>query len=253
LLSINFNLMTPADMELLEALYDGEVASVDSELRSLFGELEREGILDHAVVVVTADHGEEFKEHGRYSHGYALFEESVRVPLILIGPGIEKGRVVERNVSLLDLAPTLLELAGLPPEPVFEGRSLVPPARRASLLSRFFSTDEGARDVILELPPTGSKWDLRAHARGIVRASTKLLIAVSGPRKKAESTQIYDLASDPGEVDPNPGVLDGELPALLAALRERTQELATRAAGSAEKGVIDEATKEKLRALGYQL
>ena len=253
--SINFNMMTPPDMQLLETLYDGEVASVDSELRALFTELRQQGIVDdRSVIVVTADHGEEFKEHGRYSHGYALFEESVRVPLIVLGPGIAPGRVVDRNVSLLDVAPTLLELAGLPPEPAFEGRSLAPLASEPSLWSRIFATKEAPReDVILELPATGSRWDLRAHARGIVRESTKLLVSVARPYQKVEeSTQIYDLAADPGESHPNPSTLDDELPALLAALRDRTQALASRAAETAEKGVIDEATKEKLRALGYQ-
>jgi arylsulfatase A-like enzyme len=63
---------------------------------------------------VTADHGEEFREHGQMGHGQQLYNETVRVPLILLAPGYQGGRVVEENTSLIDIAPTLLDLAAFP-------------------------------------------------------------------------------------------------------------------------------------------
>jgi arylsulfatase A-like enzyme len=142
----------------LEGLYDAEVASLDGELRKTFAALKRQGLLDDAIVVFTADHGEEFHEHGHFGHGQALFEEGVRVPLIFVGPGIAAGRVDE-NVSLVDVAPTLLDLLGLQPQPSFEGRSLAPMMRRG-LPALFAKLGRGRpRDVIMELPPTGSSVD----------------------------------------------------------------------------------------------
>jgi arylsulfatase A-like enzyme len=83
------------EVDVLRSLYDGEVAYLDAELRQLFAELRGRGFLDDAIVVVTSDHGEEFREHGRILHGFALYEESIRVPLILVAPGYRGGRVVE--------------------------------------------------------------------------------------------------------------------------------------------------------------
>ena len=102
------------------------MAAVDAEIRTLFDELEQLGFLDNALIVITADHGEEFGEHGRMGHGFTLFNGVMRIPLIIVAPGFPAGRVVEENVSLVDVAPTLLELLGLPAPPTFEGRSLVP-------------------------------------------------------------------------------------------------------------------------------
>lgn len=246
---MNFAAVTWRDIELLQSLYDGEVASVDAELRLLFDELERRGFLDRALVVVTADHGEEFKEHGRTAHGHALYDESIRVPLIILAPGFEP-HVVEQNVSLTDVAPTILDLLKLPPEPAFEGRSLVGLMDGSSRTGWFASNDEPVRDIISELPPTGSRFDIRAHSQAIVRKSLKLLLALKG-RPKKEVPELYDLANDPSEKEPNPSGLAAERKALQTALREETQSLIRRAALERETGTVDEATKEKLRALGY--
>jgi arylsulfatase A-like enzyme len=88
-------------------LYDGDVAAADEQMRRLFEDLERRGFLnDDTPVIVTADRGEEFLEHGGTHHGNTLYEESVRIPLILIGPGIPRGSRVRENVSLVDVAPS---------------------------------------------------------------------------------------------------------------------------------------------------
>src|SRR4029077_16144393 len=72
---------TPAERARLTALYDGEVAYLDAQLGVLFARLDRRGLLANAIVVVTADHGEQLGEHGMYSHGNTLFEDTIRVPL----------------------------------------------------------------------------------------------------------------------------------------------------------------------------
>ena len=238
------------ELTLLASLYDGEVASLDAELRLLFDDLERQGFLADAVVIVTADHGEEFHEHGLMTHGLQLYDESVRVPFIMVAPGYRGGRVVDEPVSLIDIAPTLVELAGLPPQPPFEGRSLVPLLQRRTLwswLAALRATPAAdTPDVILELPRSGSDYDLRRQTEGLIRGRTKLLIGPDGNDK------VYDLRTDPGELTPNPPQLDGAAPPLVEALHRATTDQAKRAVASAAPQPLADSTKEHLRALGYQ-
>jgi arylsulfatase A-like enzyme len=240
---IDFKAFSPEDLEILEALYDGEVATIDDELRSLFTELEQIHLLDDAVVVITADHGEEFHEHGKMGHGHDLYNETISVPLIFLLPHDSGGRVVEENVSLLDVAPTVLDLAGVPSEPSFEGRSLLRFLRPGVSLARQGSDGQ---ELIIELPPTGSKLDLRRHDRAILRDSVKLLTP-SRPRYGAE---VFDLNDDPGEKNPNPASLAAQSDSLRRTLATRIEQL-SQSASNGETAEVDEATKEKLRALGY--
>lgn len=241
--------LSSGEMALLESLYDGEVASVDAELRLLFHELEAAGFLDNAVIVITADHGEEFEEHGLTGHGRQLYNETVRVPLILSAPGYPGGRVVDENVSLIDIAPTLLQLASVPREPRFEGRSLVPLLGQRFVpwwLGAPFETKEEPPDVLLELPEIGGDYDLRRHTEGLIRRSTKLLIANGGEQ------HVYDLATDPNETAPDSPALN-ETKLILTAALERSKAARARGANAAaQRHPLDEATKEKLRALGYR-
>jgi arylsulfatase A-like enzyme len=244
--------LTRRDFAEIERLYDGDVAHVDAEIRDLYADLERRGFLDNAIVIVTADHGEEFWEHGNMYHGKTLFDESVRVPLILIAPGYRAGQRVEQSVSLLDVAPTLVDLVGLPAEARFEGHSLVP-LLTGSLLTRLASfggrqrSERPDADVILELPPkSGPKYDNRRHVQGIRRQSIKLLIDRDG------LPEVYDLTGDPAETAANPASLQTMATTLAAALHEATAALNSRAAVAVAPVELDEATKEKLRALGYQ-
>jgi arylsulfatase A-like enzyme len=93
-------------------LYDQEIAHVDRNLARVFRRLADTGAMDRTVVVVLADHGEAFGEHGTRLHGNSLHDEEIRVPFIFAGRGVRTG-VVQEPVSLLDLAPTLVEAAGL--------------------------------------------------------------------------------------------------------------------------------------------
>jgi arylsulfatase A-like enzyme len=236
------------DVALLESLYDGEVAAVDAALRQLFAELDTRGFLNDAIVVITADHGEEFREHGGLTHGRTLYNETVRVPLLVLAAGYAAGSSDE-NVSLLDIAPTVLELAGAAPEARFEGRSLVPqltPATwRARLRGWWRGTPAAVPDVQFQLESTASGLDLREHSAGILRDSLKLLITTGG------QGEAYDLQSDPLEKDANPSRLEAPIASLTKELEADRAALAVRAGAAAEKAPLDESTKEKLRALGY--
>jgi arylsulfatase A-like enzyme len=243
--------LTAADVDVLRALYDQEVAELDDQVRGLFEALAAQHFLDDAIVVITADHGEEFKEHGGVSHGTALYGETVRVPLIIQAPGNVGGRVVEEAVSLIDVAPTLLQLVGLPAVPTFEGRSLVPLlSRPSSWWERPFRVAQAiwgghATDVIFELPPDAAHADRRRHAAGIVRGPIKLLVRPDG---KAD---VYDLTADPRETAANAAAVEAQRTDLETALDAALASHRSRATGASEQVPLDETTKERLRALGY--
>jgi len=236
--------LTKREILPFERLYDAEVATADDQVRQLFAELEKRGFLDNALVVVMADHGEEFVEHGRTSHGRTLYEESVHVPFIVVGPGVAAGRRVAENVSLIDLAPTLVDLLGLPAEPRFEGRSLTPLLRPGS------TADRGAGagpDILMQLERTVPvTLDNRIHSRGFVHGAQKLLLGVNG------GTEVYDLTTDPAETaTPQPAEAAQEAP-LAESLTLAEARLGERAASEVAKAPVDEKLKERLRALGYQ-
>jgi arylsulfatase A-like enzyme len=212
-----------ADRRRVERAYEAEIRSVDRAFGRLIEGLAAAGRLDDAVVVLTSDHGEEFGEHGRLGwHSHTLYDELLRVPLLLKLPrGEGVGRIVAAPVRLIDLAPTLLEAAGVPAPPQFAGRSLLPFARGGDPR---------------ELPAVASLDEERGTSHAIRWQGWKLY-----------DGRLFDLARDPGEtVDRGAGEAGrrAELERLLAAV------LADRAAGgpSAE---LDAAAEQELRALGY--
>jgi arylsulfatase A-like enzyme len=233
--------LSGAELELLAALYDAEVASVDAELRTLFADLQASGFLDNAIIVITADHGEEFGEHGELLHGVTLYNAAIRIPLIIVAPGVGEGRVVRDNASLIDVAPTLLDLLGVSAEPTFEGRSLVPLMTAAE--------DPPPRsDVLSELEPIDRRRDGRTHSRAFMRGMRKLLV------KRVGGALEYDLVKDPGEQhgthEPRARIRgDGDL---WRALVQKQRQLTQRVAKAQVTQPLDDAAKEQLRALGYQ-
>ena len=241
LTEVRFDALDDGEVSLLSALYDGEVAAVDGRLRRLFASLEARGLLQHAIVVVTADHGEEFRDHGLLGHGLQLYQEAIHVPLLVIGPGVTAGRVVEEPVSLVDVAPTLLALLGLDAEPRFEGRSLaLPLAGQATPLPP---------DILAELPDPPGGADSLQHRRALIRQQTSFLV-----RRRPDPTgallELYDLSTDPHEQHSNPPALLSQAPAFQAALTTQMEGLGQRG-GVTAHGPVDDATRARLRALGY--
>jgi arylsulfatase A-like enzyme len=251
MIDMRFKELTDRDVALLESLYDAETAALDDELRLLFEGLERLGVLRNAVVIVTADHGEEFREHEFLGHGLTLFEPAIRVPLIVLAPWIQGGTVVDDAVSLVDLAPTILELAGAPPEPRFMGRSLVPlfPAAAAAGAARPSQAPVRPSTILSEIQPTDDPYDLHVHRAAYLRWPQKLIVPRIG------SPQLFNVIDDPQEEHPR--VVHAGEPGW--ELYEALEEVRTAMASGAESGApagtprpLDDATREKLRALGYK-
>jgi arylsulfatase A-like enzyme len=230
------------------AAYDAEVAGVDAALGQLFDWLDARGEADDTVVVVTADHGEGLwqrplpvgeraQPHNRVKqlyadHGIQLFDEQVHVPLVLLGPGLGEPRRVATPVSLVDVAPTLYELADLAPPEAGErlsGLSLLGDLDARSELYAFCSRGSSLT--------VGGRWRLQLPA----------------DHRAAEfglEPELFDLKADPGEVAPVTG--DPEADARRASLAERLRAFrelyAPAGALSEEEAAL---RRELLDAMGY--
>jgi choline-sulfatase len=148
--------MTPRRWEQLRGLYDGEVTYVDGCFGALEDGLAALGVLDDTAIVVTSDHGEGLGERGgRAGHAYGLHGELIDVPLIVLGGGLPAG-AVDVVTSNLDLAPTALELLGLPVDPRMQGASLVPLARAGAPWPHRVVASEYGRSYALR----GGRWRL---------------------------------------------------------------------------------------------
>ena len=119
---------TTADLETMTALYDAEIRFFDDSLRSLVAELEGRDDLTDTAIIITADHGDELLDHGGLGHGKTVELELLRIPFIITGGPVESaaGRRVSTLVRNLDLAPTIVEMAGIEAAEIFQGTSLAP-------------------------------------------------------------------------------------------------------------------------------
>lgn len=142
--------------------YDRAIRQADDQFARIAAALGKKGFWERATIVYTSDHGEEFYEHGGRGHGTTLYEEQIRVPLIVKLPG-GSGKSTRRDdlVSLADLVPTLAELHALPRDPAWIGANLFAPSARRPLyftedldVQRLYATRSGARKLVVQLYPT---------------------------------------------------------------------------------------------------
>jgi len=171
------------DLLRLVSLYDGEVHSMDTNVGEILTDLEDRGLLDETLVVFTADHGEEFFEHTHFGHKTTLYGEVVNVPLIMRHPAtLPAGRRLDDLVSIVDIAPTILDLCGLPSTARMWGRSLRPA----------WEGELEPRPAPMEL----TSRHIRVHMRGLHSDEFKVVQSVVDGRKQLG---VYDLEEDPGE------------------------------------------------------
>jgi arylsulfatase A-like enzyme len=218
--------LSPAELAHLRRLYDAGIRVWDNELARLLDDLEAAGVAERTVVVVTADHGEGFLEHGRLKHGTSLYDELIRVPLVLHGPGVPAGRLALQGEAI-DVFPTVARILGLAPSEGLPGQDLLGAVTTRPAVSEtrwgFDGDTGGIRLVAMRTP----QWKL-IHALAVDRF------------------EYYDLVRDPGEQ--RDAVTTGaEVQTRIDALRawERAAPPAPSGEGS------DPFVGEKLRALGY--
>ncbi|HVZ71677.1 MAG TPA: sulfatase [Polyangia bacterium] len=120
------------DKAYLEALHDAKITQSDAAFATFIADLKAAGVYDKSAIIVVADHGDQFYEHGSVGHGDTVYQELTHVPLIIRAPGaFPRGAVVDADVEITDVYATMLALAGITPEPIVEGTSLVPLAQDA--------------------------------------------------------------------------------------------------------------------------
>lgn len=232
------------DRKHLEALYDGEISYHDVHFAAILEALERRGVADETIVVVTSDHGEEFWDHGSVGHGHSVWDELLRVPLFVRVPGLTEGAAkLTSAVGLVDVLPTVLEALELPIPPELAGRSLLPELR-----------GEGSGAPRVSVSGFHETW------RAVASGRYKLIQRAGG------GAQLYDVEADPQErndLAADRPLVVRHLRGLLGLELARTspQVVApTKAPGRAtppkprhrEQTIeIDAATEAQLRALGY--
>lgn len=223
--------ISPEGREATRILYDGEARYLDEQLGRLLDALER---LPNTLIIVAADHGEEFWEHGSLCHGMTLYEEVMRVPLFVKGPGVSPRRV-EEPVQTLDIVPTVADYVKLTPSPRWQGRSLLGEAESGRAV--FSRTCGSFRRVPLDLA-------------GVVVDGMKLVVD-----RKADRVELYDLRQDPAERDnlAESRPEDAQrLRAVLEAQLEQDESVRRELAPESTTGEpLDPATVEQLRSIGY--
>jgi arylsulfatase A-like enzyme len=223
-------------LEQFVALYDGEIRFTDTVIGEIIDAIDRAGIGDDTLVIVVADHGEEFFDHGDRGHGTTMYEEVMRVPLIMRWPrGLKAGRTIDTPVSVVDLAPTIYDLTGVDGPAGLDGESL------AALMS-------GA-----DVSPRPIYGHLYARKRPIITAMVRLGSAKYVQDLREPHAQLFDLGSDPQEVRNALGTGDSEplTTPMVAWLGQQWR--AYRALPTATEGHIevDQHNINRLRALGY--
>jgi arylsulfatase A-like enzyme len=181
--------MTPPQVRGEMDAYDGSIAYLDTRLGSLLQALRGRGLLDNTIVILVADHGEEFGEHVVFTHGNSLYLPSLHVPLVIVGPGAAAGARVAPPVTLRDLPATVLDLAGIRRSP-FPGESLARFwARGATPADQPLVAEVGQASGLPAFYPV-AVGDMRS-----VFAGGYHLIQDGDGRQ-----ELYDIRRDPGEV-----------------------------------------------------
>jgi arylsulfatase A-like enzyme/Tfp pilus assembly protein PilF len=217
----------------LQDLYQGEVEYVDRLVGELAQWLEENALSRDTIVAFTADHGESLGEHGELTHGYFVYDATMRVPLLLRAPHASDGRRVEAQVRTIDLLPTLLDLMGFEAPPENQGQSLVP-----LMLGNADS---------LELSAYGESV-LPAHYGWSSLASIRTLeqLYVEAPRP-----ELYDRKEDPGSKRNLAAERAGEASDMKALLEETRSRSHGTGLAEAPAVALDEEARARLAALGY--
>ncbi len=229
--------------ERVQKLYDADIAYADHHIGTLLDLLEKSGLSESTVVVITADHGQSLNEHGWLGHALQIYDESVRIPLIIRYPReIVPGTVIAGPALLLDVTPTLLGYAGIAPEsaefagqdlrPFIEGAAEIPADRAVFLQRQRFPEGKGFLTEVV-----------RGEKFGVLRYPWKYIEA-----PEQESYELFDLRNDPGELENVHANFPETAAELAGTLRAFRTEFGKPPAQEAE---VPSENEEALRALGY--
>lgn len=217
-------------------LYEKAVAFTDGQVGRLLDYLSHANLNERTIIVLLSDHGEEFLEHGRWGHWEDnLHDEVLTVPLIMHVPGKRDEAVIKEQVRLLDIMPTLLELADIPAPEGLLGTSLI-------------SLWDGTRDDNLPQTAICEMWRDKWHIIAVRTEKEKLI----WDSKHPESPQLFDLQGDPGETNNiyNPELIENEKLSNQVEIVLHQME-ATKPEAAEREPELDDDLKARLRDLGY--
>lgn len=178
-LSIDINNLSDEELTILKRLYEGEVRYTDACIGQFLDYLEDRKLLEESLIIITADHGHAFMEHRRFAHAYdILYNEVIHVPLIIFGLGRQ---MVNSNVQLLDLPPTILSLLGIRSPPTFMGKSLF---LRREKPEAIFS--ESAKPDLINL-----RYNINTKVISCIYNKVKLIL-----NELHRTKELYDLEKD---------------------------------------------------------
>jgi arylsulfatase A-like enzyme len=226
--------ITTAQRKHFVGLYEQSLQFLDAQIGRLMCSLEKLGYDSNTIILLLSDHGEEFLDHGRWGHWESnLYDEILRVPLIIRMPGSSGSQVIQRQVRLLDLMPTILDLCGCPPPSDLMGVSLVP----------LYTHGEYEVEVAI------SEMRRDPWHRIAVRTEAFKYIWDS---KRPDQPDLYDLRADPGEKQNVRDHFPQEVSRFQASVdAHRLQVAATEPAIAVPKLELDEEVASRLRDLGY--
>lgn len=221
------------EKELLKHYYKQRLKDVDKEIYRFLDNLEDDNLLKETIILITADHGEEFKDHGLYSHHGTLYDELIHVPLLISGPGIPGDEKIDQVVSLLDLAPTILEIADTESVEMV-GESLIP-----LMKNRRSPSSAAISEVYFD--------NSGPHRAAVRTAKWKLIIS-----RENKDCELYNLIKDPQEQkdvsSANPSIVDSLTKRIYCALPNLGNGSQTH---KADHQVSDDEVRERLEDLGY--
>lgn len=243
---------TQEEIDRVVALYDSEIASADEAVGRLLDTMKELGVYDRSLITVTADHGEAFHDHGHWQHSITLYEELVRIPLIVKWPGDSPRGRVGSQVSQVDIFTTVLDTVGLKPPPTdgidllgfVEGNSKTKRRRRVISENAWRSPAGWARKIAIRTE----------KLKYIVTLATSE--GIEPTESDVQSEELYDLMRDPTEQKnlmlESSSVAEPFRRELGNYLSEARRLRSTRERERERESVIeDETTRERLRSLGY--
>ena len=183
--------LSDSDIDFLKAMYDCEIRYTDDVLRNFFKELRHINFLKDYIVIITADHGEEFREHKGFSHWPKFYDELIHIPLIIKLPDIKKGKIVEDLIQHIDISPTILGHLKIKKPQNYQG---------IDILRRFDTTTSNVihtRGVISETLVKNGRVSKNGKGKVIISYRTRKWKLIIDFEKK--SKELYDLAEDPDE------------------------------------------------------
>ena len=238
------NKLSEDDIEYLKALYDSEIAYTDKFVGILLYSLKRYKIDDKTIIILVGDHGEEFMSHGWIGHTKTLYNELIKVPLIIKAPNLEKNKIISNPVELIDIMPTVLNLLRIKYDSAkFQGDSLMPLIEgriKDYQKNRIYSTVrfEDSED---------RRYDTEfAFKRSVILKSMKFIYDY-----KKNSSELYNLKDDPKEKSNITNIRPEDTDYCKALLEKIIKYNAQLSEKFRLLPVLTEDEKEKLHSLGY--